>query len=672
MAVIKSVWGIDIGQCALKALKLSDMDGRLQAEAIDAVEYPKVLSKSDPEREQIIRDALAEFFGRNDCRDSLVVIGVPGQTSFTRFVKMPPVETKNIPNLVKFEAEQQIPFDIREVIWRWQTFSGPDDPEVEVGLFAIKRTDVYAALQPFVEQHMTVDVVQMAPMALYNFMACDKHVASEGATLLVDIGADSTDLVVADGSRVWTRTIQLGGNRFTEALVKSFKLSFEKAESLKRSAGTSKYAKQVFQAMRPVFADLAQEIQRSIGFYTSQHRDSRLTRVVGMGNGFRLPGLQKYLQQNLTTEVVRVDGFNNLQPSGAVSASALSAQVLGMGVAYGLALQGLGIAPIETNLVPDEIVSTRRWRRKRPWFAAAAALLVAATLAMACRARNDYSVVQDESQSMVDVRNAMADWDRQVKEYRKVEGEGETELMRGDAMLKVLRFRGFWPNFFNAMSQSIQSALPDHPRLAIYDEDAYQELWKPDERRRKECLSIVDMQVQYVPDLSQRGAADLLTRFVPVTGRMRREQILTGMARPHGDDAAASAFSGRGFRVFAKVRCPMNGPDARVKIMRLKDESERIIGTHPKIGEHMKIIAAEVFGVDKPPTVMPGFPAGRAPAFGTGEFGSSTAEDDAPKKPIGPVDVFGQSINPTTYRTARMGWVIQIVEDPPLSGGSQP
>ena len=74
---------------------------------------------------------------------------------------------------------------------------------------------------------------------------------------------------------MWTRTIQIGGNNFTEALVRAFKLSFPKAEQHKRTAASSKYARQIFQAMRPVFADLVQEIQRCIGFYTSLHRETR-------------------------------------------------------------------------------------------------------------------------------------------------------------------------------------------------------------------------------------------------------------------------------------------------------------------------------------------------------------------------------------------------------------
>src|ERR1035437_2682281 len=192
MATAKSVLGIDIGQCALKALKLRNADGELQVEAFDIIEHPKILSQPDADRKELIRNSLEQFLARNNVSGSLLAASVPGQTSFTRFVKLPPVESKRVPEIVKFEAEQQIPFPINDVIWRWQTFQDPDSPDVEVGIFAMKKADVADVLNHFVEVELGVDIVQMAPLALYNFMIFDEQRAGDGATLLADVGADKT------------------------------------------------------------------------------------------------------------------------------------------------------------------------------------------------------------------------------------------------------------------------------------------------------------------------------------------------------------------------------------------------------------------------------------------------------------------------------------------------
>ena len=596
MAAPKSVWGIDIGQCALRALKLREIEGQLQVEAFDIIEHSKILSEPDANRDVLVRETLERFLSRYDVSDSRLSVSVPGQASFTRFVKMPPVEPKQVPDLVRYEAKQQIPFDIDEVIWRWQSFLSPDSPEIEVGLFAIKREDVLTTLAPFTEMLVGVDVIQMAPLALYNFMNYDQQVATDGATLLVDIGADTTDLVVADGPRMWTRTIQLGGNRFTQALAKSFKLSFAKAERLKRTAATSKYARQVFQAMRPVFFDLVQEIQRSIGYYTNLHREARFTRLLGLGNGFRLPGLQKFLAQNLSTEVIRIDAFNALQPSPMISAPEFTESVLGFAVAYGLALQGLELTDISTNLLPDRIASQRRWTKKRPWFVAAAALLAAASIGLAGRALKDNSVLKREPEDLSKAKKVVAQYGQLKRQYDKLKNQGTKEQTQAAKLLKVQGYRSFWPHLLQVVSESVQKAAP-HQQLMVH---AKADELKTIEADQRQCLFVMSLDTAYIPDLSVPGAKDLLAgatrtkRDKAAPGGMTMAPgmlpgmpgggmppgVMPGFAPPSGarkskkQKGGTSAKAERGFRITLKACCPL--PDDSILTMagKLRDVSK--------------------------------------------------------------------------------------------------
>ncbi|MBT3279296.1 MAG: pilus assembly protein PilM [Phycisphaerales bacterium] len=374
MAKMKTVWGIDIGQCALKAVKLrTDGESPPEIEAYEVVEHAGVLSQPDADVNVLIQASLDEFLRRADLSGTSVSMSVFGQ-SIMRFVKLPPVEAKRIPDIVRFEAEQQIPFPLKEMVWRYQAFYEPDSPDIEAGLFAMKTIDVAAMLSYFVRAGIEVDLVQMAPLSLFNFMQTDGQCAKEGATVLADIGADKTHLVISDGDRVWTRTIQIGGNNFTESLVRNFKLNFEKAEQQKRNATNSKYARHIFQAMRPVFAELVQEIQRSLGYYSSLHREVKFAQLIGMGNGFLLPGMKKYLEQNLNMPVRQVKKFNKVL----CNVEGIGGDLLGLGVAYGLAAQSLGLAPIMTNMLPHAVVKQRLWKKKTPWFVGAAVLLVVA------------------------------------------------------------------------------------------------------------------------------------------------------------------------------------------------------------------------------------------------------------------------------------------------------
>ena len=191
------------------------------------------------------------------------------------------------------------------------------------------------------------------------------------------MGADNTTLLVSNGKKIWNRNVPLGGNHFTRALTKEMKLTFAKAEHLKCNATKSPDPKAVFQALRPVFNDYVAEIQRSIGFFSSVNRDAKIGRIIGVGNGFKLAGLQKFLQQNLQMDVERVDSFLALAGDTVLNAPLFQENLLSFAVPYGLALQGLKITRVHTSLLPPEITTARLIRRKKPWAVATAAVLLA-------------------------------------------------------------------------------------------------------------------------------------------------------------------------------------------------------------------------------------------------------------------------------------------------------
>ena len=378
MATPRFAWGIDIGNRALKAIRLSPGPEGLVIDDFDVVEHEQVLSNAGDNRESLITSALASFVQRHDLKGAPVAIGVSGQSSFARFIKLPPVEPKKIPEIVRFEAIQQIPFPLDEVEWSYQLFQDEQSPDVEVGIFAMRKELVNQHITIFTDMGVNVQVVQMNPLAVYNAMYYDQRL--KGTTMLIDLGAENTDLIIAEGETIWLRSIPIGGNNFTESLVKAFKLKFPKAEELKRNAATSKYGRQILQAMKPVFNDLVSEIQRSIGFYASTHRDARIARVLALGGTFRLPGLQKYVQQNLQVEVHRIDRLGTGAPAEARVATAFNENILSAPSAYGLAIQALGHAKINSSLLPMKIRREKVWQEKTKWFAAAAAVFVAAPL----------------------------------------------------------------------------------------------------------------------------------------------------------------------------------------------------------------------------------------------------------------------------------------------------
>ncbi len=397
MASTQAVWGIDLGRCALKAIKLRlSGDDKVEIVACDYLEHDQDLSHAEDKRHELIAAALEKFLSRNDISKDAIAISVPGQQTLARFTKLPPVAPKRIPDIVRYEADQQIPFDMDEVIWDYQTFESEGLPDLEVGIFAMKRELLREHLLHFEQASIEPIAVQTGPLGVYNAAYFEDFLSDE-TTIMLDVGATNADLVIGTRHSLWTRTIQIGGNHFTDALVKAFKLSFAKAESLKRTASTSKYKRQIFQAMRPVFADLVQELQRSIGFYSSTHREAQIDKIVGCGNAFKLPGLEKYLHQNLDLAVQVLSAPKNAQVSTTAQGDVIKDQFLSFSVAYGIALQALEKGKIQCNLLPTEIAKQLVWRRKKPAFAAAAACLMLSGAMIWFRQSTDMSALAAEA-----------------------------------------------------------------------------------------------------------------------------------------------------------------------------------------------------------------------------------------------------------------------------------
>src|SRR5688500_18015006 len=223
MPVNKGVWGIDIGQSALKALRCEMIDGKPTATAFDYVEHTKILSQPDADPDTLIREALEKFLSRNDVKNDEVAVGIAGQSGLARFVKLPPVEEKKIAEIVKFEAKQQIPFPLDEVVWDFQKVAGGEvvdgfAMETEVGLFALKRDVISRYLGYFGGSKIEVHAIQMSPLALVNYTTYDvlkkggrvpappEEAPADDETprgkvrcvVVLDIGTEASNLIITD------------------------------------------------------------------------------------------------------------------------------------------------------------------------------------------------------------------------------------------------------------------------------------------------------------------------------------------------------------------------------------------------------------------------------------------------------------------------------------------
>jgi len=395
----EAVWGLDIGQNALKAVKGRQAGELVEVLAFDHIEYREPAS-GGADSSALIRDALQTFLGRNDITNCEFVVSIAaGRSALIRFIKLPPVDRRKVPDIVRYEATQQIPFPLEDVIWDYQVVEREYEPgeELEVGIFAMRREAIFNFLSNLMVSGVEVDSIQLAAAAVYNCMRYDQATA-EGAILGVDIGAENTNLIIVDGNNVWTRSLPIGGNDFTRAIATKYGLEFEQAETLKRSMERSKKAQEIFEALRPSLRSLMDEIQRSAGYYRSLHKQAKFVKLIGFGNGFKMYGVKRFLAAGLAYPVEAYGETNNIIVNAALNLHLFKKNSPAFGAALGLAVQGLGFGGVNTNLMPPQILKERLLKRKRPTLIAAAAMLASASLlyaAVAFLQPTAYPIEQD-------------------------------------------------------------------------------------------------------------------------------------------------------------------------------------------------------------------------------------------------------------------------------------
>ncbi len=672
MAGNQAIWGIDVGRCALKALRLRvGAEGKLEIAGQDFIEHAKMLSQPDADRHELIGSALEKFLSRNDISKDLVVVGVPGQHTLSRFTKLPPVAPKRIPDIVRYEADQQIPFDMDEVIWDYQTFQQEGLPDIEVGIFAMKRELIREHLLHFEQASIEPIMVQSGPLAVYNAAHFDELLGKD-TTVLLDIGAENTDLIIATPYSLWTRTIPIGGNTFTEALVKSFKLSFSKAESLKRTAATNKYARQIFQAMRPVFADLVQELQRSIGFYSSTHRDASIEKIIAVGNAFLLPGLPKYLHQNLGMAIERPESFRKAVPVGPQSREVFREQHLSFYTAYGLALQGLDRAKITSNLLPAEIAKQVLWRKKRPPLAAAAACLLLAGGLIWFRQVTDMNALASQIEMVqppddawalivngppaldpdrVKAMKVLAAAQQLKKDLGKLAGQGQAEQGETTQLIELQHNKIAIP----AIVRVIHEAVPAPPgplATAVTPGQVLEAVRSgavPPREQRKQ-VSIEAMGMHFEPDL-----------------KLFDWTSLVNIPEPLNDYDIDAPGELPGIRVVLTCRTPHRGGAEYFRDGFMS--ALRHAGRRPNTGfyfDHVSLIAGEKVGGSSRPGATGRKSLGRSglrPGAGTGSSSTGLGDDVV----LPPEDIDPVTLEPIVDDWEFEVWISVILEDYPQS-----
>lgn len=339
-----------------------------------------------------IRVAVSELAEKLKVGKAKVRYAISGQSVFTRFIKLPPIEDDNIEQLVAFEAQQHVPFPIEEVTWDWQLLESGTG-EKEVALVAIKGDALNDVNDIVLEAGLGTAEVDASPMALYNALRYN-YPDLEETTLLIDIGAKTCNLIYLEGNRMFTRSVAVGGASVTTAIAKEYGVTFSEAESQKCSNGmvalNSAHTAELDEptaalatVIRNALGKLPAEIARTTNYFRSQHGGKAPKAVLLAGGGTNLPHIAEFFQEKLRLPVEFFNPLKRVSVGKGVDVDRVATDAHQLGELVGLALRGIGKAPLEIDLVPDVVSRQRDTERRKPMLMAASGLLLAGLCAWA-------------------------------------------------------------------------------------------------------------------------------------------------------------------------------------------------------------------------------------------------------------------------------------------------
>lgn len=303
--------------------------------------------------------------------DMPVGYALPGNLVLTKYLKIPQVPVKKREKVVAFEARQNIPYPIADVAWD-DYLIDEDDLDFET-VIAASKSELVESLSLYGKQSkMDPDVIEPTFVGLINAFRFNEPEAS-GCSLLLSIGAKSTDIVFFDGSKFYSRNVSLGGNTVTQEIRGALDLPFDDAENIKRAAiagdplPTGEHI--AFREAQDSFLKkLNVEISRTLAIYKNHGYDDDPVRCYITGGGSLLPNLQGGLGDRLGIPVGHFDPLKEVRVSTSCSDEKLEMDKAFLAEAIGIAIGRFLPDSTQINLLPRSILWQRKFKRQQPYY----------------------------------------------------------------------------------------------------------------------------------------------------------------------------------------------------------------------------------------------------------------------------------------------------------------
>ena len=465
MASPKKTLVLDLGMQSLRIAEFSvSSDGQLTMHrgARRELMIDPALDTSRPEQ---IRLALGDILKSWKVSRSEVICVLPAHTVFTRVVplEMPGGSLEQVAAVVGFEAQQNIPFPLEEVVWDYVVMGNTPSGAVNVVFLAVKADLLESLCDAVSSTGLNITSVLVAPLALYDaFRSASSTGDSSSTTLLLDIGSRTSNMVIAAEGAFFSRSIPSGGLAVTAAVAKDIHAELDEAENLKISRGSVALGAGFEQPSDPVEANIARiarqtllktqaDISRSLSYYRSNLGGNDPSLILLTGGMASLPYLAEFFTEKLQKET----SFFNPLEGITVTESARSfvdSNPNNLGELVGGALLLTSAPQTKINLLPPSVSKKRAFAKRFPFLAVAVFFFLASLGAWYVFALQATSLTRTTTAS-IDSEIAK---DSKISSQIKALAAKELSIQQtSDALLSVINLREAYPKILAELSAKV-------------------------------------------------------------------------------------------------------------------------------------------------------------------------------------------------------------------------
>lgn len=342
----KNLIGVDIGSSAIKVCQLKESRKGYGLVRLGYTPLPpQSIVDGHVMNAQAVVEGLGRVFAEAKIKQREIALSISGQAVIIRKISVPMMTAVELDEQIQWEAEQHIPFDIKDVHVDYEVLRRrPEAGQMDLLLVAAKRDEINDYTQIAKTAKLKPLVVDIDAFTVQNLFELSRGIPPDQTFAIINVGASLASInILSRGASAFTRDIANGGNYITEQIQRQLNVSFDQAEEFKCasvSAGADAVPAQVTQVIEVVCDSIAGEIQRSLDFFMATSGEPEMHRIYLTGGTSNLPTLATAIGRRSRVAVEVLQPMERISVEAKeVSQELLRTRVAQFSVALGLAMR---------------------------------------------------------------------------------------------------------------------------------------------------------------------------------------------------------------------------------------------------------------------------------------------------------------------------------------------